>query len=142
MCGTHGLHNTSPPPNPPSAPDAHGGCSDAAEHPRVQPDSRKPASVPAARRTRPLGTDSDAAAATGVLSLRTVRLVRLSGALSARVASWSWRPTYDRWRGGKSVSPFQRKMLAVMLARLRDPSVPFEECAKARPLPRREGIRS
>ena len=75
---------------------------------------------------------------TTVTSFEGERLAILAGKLGARLAGWKWLPAYNRWRSGESVGVFQRKMLAIMLARLRNTALDWEECARAKALPERK----
>jgi hypothetical protein len=64
-------------------------------------------------------------------------LAQLAASISARLAGRRWRKTLQRWHAGEKLTLFQRKTLAIMLARLRDKTLDWEECAKAKALPDR-----
>lgn len=66
------------------------------------------------------------------------RLAQLAGTLSTRLADRPWVKTLRRWQAGEPLSLFRRKTLAVMLARARDGSLDWEECARAKALPERK----
>ena len=132
MPGLCGVHATSSPPNPlPSlvqlgaAPqNGHEARSARADQGVVHPAVGS--------------TQNDRLGGTASISFESERLAALAGTLGARLAGWKWSRTYNRWRSGESVNVFQRKMLAIMLARLRNTALDWEECARAKALPERK----
>ena len=125
------VHATSTPPNPPSASDQ----SPALPHSGHDTGACDPAQAA----THPVAANAQSGHLGGTASIgfEGERLAILAGALGARLDGWKWLPTYKRWRGGQSVTAFHRKMLAIMLARLRNPALDWEECARAKALPER-----
>lgn len=72
------------------------------------------------------------------MSFEGERLVQLAGSINARLAGRPWVKTLRRWQAGEPLSLFRRKTLAIMLARARDGSLDWEECARAKALPERK----
>jgi hypothetical protein len=70
-------------------------------------------------------------------SFETRGIAQLAATISARLADRKWSRTLQRWHAGEQLNLFQRKTLAIMLARLRDNTLDWEECAKAKALPDR-----
>jgi hypothetical protein len=119
------LHASSAPPKPPSTLLQKGAKERPSqfEQGRVQPNKQ---SAQAGR----LGGTMDT-------SFETRGLAQLAASISARLANRKWSRTLHRWHAGEQLSLFQRKTLAIMLARLRDNTLDWEECAKAAALPDR-----
>jgi hypothetical protein len=76
-------------------------------------------------------------AGTTGLAFEGERLAQLAGAINERLADRPWVNSLRRWHAGEPLSLFRRKTLAVMIARARDSSLDWEECARAKALPER-----
>jgi len=129
MTGMCEMHAGSDPPKPPSlarAAERQNGLAERAAgdgHGEGRPESET------TRGTQLGGTPGR--------SFESERLAQLAGTLSARLADWKWLGKYTRWRAGEPVSCFHRKMLAIMLARVRNGAMDWEDCARAKALPER-----
>lgn len=125
------VHGGSPPPMPPS---------------RVGPDTERQdglAEPAACRHQGEVHPDSESTRAAqlggaALVSFEGERLAQLAGAINARLADRPWLKTLRRWHAGEPLSLFRRKTLAIMLARARDGSLDWEECARAKALPERK----
>jgi hypothetical protein len=123
------MHATSDPPKPPS-PTAgemsRNGTQMRSAAPTQGPVHQAGESAPAAQ----LGGTTHA-------TFEAQGLAQLAASISARLAGRRWSKTLHRWHAGDHLTLFQRKTLAIMLARLRDKTLDWEECAKAKALPDR-----
>ena len=126
-----GVHATSVTPNP------HPSQVQPGAVPQNGRDARSTHSAQGLVHQAAASAQNDQLGGTASMSFESERLAALAGTLGARLAGWKWSRTYNRWRSGESVNVFQRKMLAIMLARLRDTALDWEECARAKALPER-----
>lgn len=123
------MHATSAPPKPPSP------TADEMSRNGTEMHSAAPAQGP----VHHSGGSAQAAQLGGKThaTFEAQGLAQLAASISARLAGRRWSKTLHRWHAGDQLTLFQRKTLAIMLARLRDKTLDWEECAKAKALPDR-----
>lgn len=129
MCG---VHVGSDPPKPPPRPER------AAEERQNGLAERAAGSGQAEVHPGSESTRAPQLGGTALVSFEGERLAQLAGTINTRLADRPWVKTLRRWQAGEPLSLFRRKTLAVMLARARDSSLDWEECARAKALPERK----
>ncbi|GAB4202174.1 MAG: hypothetical protein OHK0013_15080 [Sandaracinaceae bacterium] len=94
-----------------------------------------------ARRKRRTRSATAAAPSEGAPAFAAERLASLAAKLAARISTWGWFRTYERWRRGERLSIFQRRWLAFSMRRLRGdlPRISHAEFIATRPWPARGG---
>jgi hypothetical protein len=130
MPGMCEVHRGSDPPKPPLPPPQAAPLRNGPPRRSVDSDQAEVHPVTESTRAAQLG-------GTAVVSFEGERLAQLAGAINARLADRPWVNSLRRWHAGEPLSLFRRKTLAVMLARARDSSLDWEECARAKALPER-----